>query len=94
MASCYGYDRVQEPNKFRLECAGPIGVRKLHKMSQFAPDCLRVPPGFEHLLEGLAREVLREQPSDIITFAANYFREKLILRDGKALGALFVVQTL
>lgn len=52
-------------------------------MSQFAPEYLRVPPGFEHLLEGLAREVLREQPSDIITFAANYFREKLILRDGK-----------
>ena len=52
-------------------------------MSQFAPEHLRVPPGFEHLLEGLARDVLREQPPDIITFAADYFREKLALRDGE-----------
>ncbi len=52
-------------------------------MSQFAPDNLRAPPGFEHLLEGLAREVLREQPHDIIVFAADYFGEKLALRDGK-----------
>lgn len=53
-------------------------------MSQFAEDSLRPPPGFEHILEGLAREVLREQPPDIIVFAADYFKQKLALRDGKA----------
>lgn len=52
-------------------------------MSQFAPENLRVPAGFEHLLEGLTREVLRKQPPNIIAFAADYFREKLNLRDGK-----------
>ena len=39
--------------------------------------------GFEHLLEALAKEVLREQPKDIIQFAADYFKKKLILRDGE-----------
>ena len=49
----------------------------------YAPTKLRVPVGFEHLLEALAKEVLREQPKDIIQFAAEYFRKKLILRDGE-----------
>ena len=48
-----------------------------------APTKLRVPLGFEHLLEGLATEVLREQPADIIRFAAEYFKRKLAHRDGK-----------
>ena len=54
-------------------------------MSQFAPNNLQVPPGFEYILEGLTREVLREQPLDIITFAADYFRKKFTprARDGK-----------
>lgn len=51
----------------------------------YAPTKLRVPPGFEHLLEGLAREVLREQPSDVIGFAAEHFKRKLAVRDGKHL---------
>ena len=50
----------------------------------YAPTKLRVPPGFQNLLEGLAREVLREQPEDIISFAAQYFKNKLVLREGKA----------
>ena len=49
----------------------------------YAPTKLRVPPGFEHLLEGLTREVLRSQPKDIIAFSAEYFRKKIVLRDGK-----------
>lgn len=49
----------------------------------YAPTKLRVPVGFEHMLEGLATEVLREQPVDIIRFAAEYFKKKLALRDGK-----------
>ena len=50
---------------------------------QYAPMKLRVPPGFQNLLEGLAREVLREQPEDIIVFAAQYFKNQLQIRDGK-----------
>lgn len=49
---------------------------------QYAPMKLRVPPGFQNLLEGLAREVLREQPEDIINFAAQYFRNQLLIREG------------
>lgn len=52
---------------------------------QYAPMKLRVPPGFQNLLEGLAREVLREQPEDIINFAAQYFKNQLLIRDGKLL---------
>ena len=51
----------------------------------YAPTKLRIPIGFEHLLEALAREILRKQPKDIIQFAAEYFRRKLILRDGEIL---------
>ena len=49
----------------------------------YAPTKVRVPPGFEHVLEGLAREVLRDQPDDIIEFAAQYFKKKLELRNGR-----------
>ena len=49
---------------------------------QYAPSKLRVPPGFQNLLEGLAREVLREQPENIIDFAANYFKNRLAIRSG------------
>lgn len=48
---------------------------------QYAPMKLRVPPGFQNLLEGLAREVLREQPEDIINFAAQYFKNQLLIRE-------------
>ena len=58
----------------------------LFKMSvSYAPRGLSVPAGFEYILESLAREVLREQPKDIIAFAAEYFKAKLIVRDGKKL---------
>ena len=52
-------------------------------MSQFAPVGLRVPSGFEQLLESLAKEILRAQPTDIITFAAEYFKRKVAQREGK-----------
>lgn len=51
----------------------------------YAANKLRVPPGFEHLLEGLAREILREQPKNQLEFAAEYFRKKLRERDGEKL---------
>ena len=50
---------------------------------QYAPTKLKVPPGFQNLLEGLAREVLREQPENLIEFSANYFKNQLAIRNGK-----------
>ena len=49
---------------------------------QYAPTKLRVPPGFQCILEGFAREVLREQPEDIIQFGAQYFKTQLSVREG------------
>ncbi|NXO19423.1 SP17 protein, partial [Oriolus oriolus] len=42
---------------------------------------MRVPAGFRNLLEGLAREVLRGQPADVVAFAAQYFQKLLEQRD-------------
>ncbi|XP_068566900.1 protein starmaker-like [Cebidichthys violaceus] len=42
---------------------------------------LRVPRGFSTILEGLAREVLRDQPEDIPTYAAQYFDALLKQRE-------------
>ncbi|NXR50316.1 SP17 protein, partial [Hippolais icterina] len=42
---------------------------------------MRVPAGFRNLLEGLVREVLREQPTNVVTFAARYFQKLLELRE-------------
>nr|XP_033818196.1 LOW QUALITY PROTEIN: sperm surface protein Sp17-like [Geotrypetes seraphini] len=41
----------------------------------------RIPRGFGNLLEGLTREVLREQPKDIPDFAAKYFANLLKKRE-------------
>lgn len=38
---------------------------------------LTVPKGFRNLLEGLTTEILRSNPSDIYTFAADYFKSRL-----------------
>lgn len=48
---------------------------------QYAPSKLKVPAGFQNLLEGLAREVLRDQPDEILKFAAEYFKNQLARRD-------------
>lgn len=56
-------------------------TNKSLKMSvAFASTKIRVPLGFEHLLEGLVREVLREQPQDVVKFCSDYFKKKLQLR--------------
>ncbi|XP_070622003.1 sperm surface protein Sp17 [Erythrolamprus reginae] len=47
----------------------------------FSNTTQRIPPGFANLLEGLAREVLRNQPDDIPTFAAKYFESLLVERE-------------
>ncbi|XP_010727942.3 neurogranin (protein kinase C substrate, RC3) b [Larimichthys crocea] len=47
----------------------------------FSNTHLRVPRGFGTILEGLAREVLRDQPEDIPKYAANYFEVLLKQRE-------------
>merc|ERR550519_305774 len=47
----------------------------------YAPSKLKVPAGFQCLFEGLAREVLRVKPDDIIQFADRYFKQKLKKRE-------------
>ncbi|NWI70398.1 SP17 protein, partial [Todus mexicanus] len=42
---------------------------------------LRLPDGFRNLLEGLALEVLRVQPDDIVAFAAQHFQTLLQRRE-------------
>ena len=49
----------------------------------FSNTKLRVPKGFQNILEALAREVLRNQPSDIYAFGAVYFENLLKSREGK-----------
>lgn len=40
-----------------------------------------IPPGMDMALQGLAREVLREQPRDLYRFAATHFERLLKIRD-------------
>ncbi|XP_027029707.2 sperm surface protein Sp17 isoform X3 [Tachysurus fulvidraco] len=47
----------------------------------FSNTTMRVPTGFARILEGLTREVLRDQPEDIPTFAAQYFTALLQKRE-------------
>jgi len=49
----------------------------------FSNTKLRVPKGFQNILEGLAREVLRTQPDNIFEFGSKYFEQLLRVRDGK-----------
>ncbi|NXK14330.1 SP17 protein, partial [Herpetotheres cachinnans] len=42
---------------------------------------LRLPAGFRNLLEGLALEVLRAQPTDVVAFAAQHFQRLLEQRE-------------
>lgn len=49
----------------------------------FSNTKLRVPKGFQNVLEAFAREVLRSQPENILEFAAAYFENMLKVRVGK-----------
>lgn len=40
-----------------------------------------IPIGLDSALEGLTREVLKNQPQDIYSFAANYFEKLLSIRE-------------
>ncbi|XP_032565508.1 sperm surface protein Sp17 [Chiroxiphia lanceolata] len=50
----------------------------------FSTTSVRVPAGFQNLLEGLVREVLREQPGDVVAFAAQHFQRLLEQREAGA----------
>ena len=43
----------------------------------------RIPNGFNLILEGLTREVLRYQPENINEFALQYFKDMIRRREGK-----------
>ncbi|XP_069737991.1 sperm surface protein Sp17 [Phaenicophaeus curvirostris] len=49
-----------------------------------ADSTLRLPDGFRTLLEGLALEVLRAQPTDVVAFAAQHFQRLLENREGSS----------
>ena len=50
----------------------------------FSNSRLRIPHGFQGLLEGMAKQVLLMQPPDIYAFSATYFEDLLKKRDGKS----------
>ncbi|XP_046543962.1 abnormal spindle-like microcephaly-associated protein homolog isoform X8 [Haliotis rubra] len=47
----------------------------------FSNTKLRVPKGFQNILEGLAREVLRAQPKDVFEFGCQYFESMVTVRE-------------
>ena len=49
--------------------------------SPFTQAQLKTPKGFEHLLEGLCKEVLRRQPENILEFATEHFSRLMKLRE-------------
>jgi len=48
----------------------------------FSNSRLRIPHGFQSLLEGMAKEILMLQPPDIYDFGAGYFENLLKKREG------------
>ncbi|XP_052805345.1 uncharacterized protein LOC128234843 isoform X4 [Mya arenaria] len=47
----------------------------------FSNTKLRVPKGFQNILEGLAREILRSQPENPFEFGAKYFEQLMRVRE-------------
>ncbi|XP_056613582.1 sperm surface protein Sp17 isoform X3 [Triplophysa dalaica] len=67
-------------------CQKTLRSQALYRMSvPFSNTNLRIPRGFGNLLEGLAKEVLRDQPEDIPAFAARYFSGLLKAREESGL---------
>jgi len=48
----------------------------------FSNTTLRVPHGFQALLEGMVKDILQTQPTDIYSYSAMYFENQLKLREG------------
>jgi hypothetical protein len=44
----------------------------------YAPTKIKVPDGFQTLMEDLAKRILAEQPEDVIGFAATYLHGKIL----------------
>lgn len=69
---------------YRTEVSEIYSALKQREMTvPFSNVKLRVPAGFQNLLEGMAKEVLFMQPSDINSFAAVYFENLMKLREGE-----------
>ncbi len=49
----------------------------------YAPTKIKVPDGFETLMEDLTKQILAEQPEDVIGFAATYLKGKLHYNKGR-----------
>ena len=45
---------------------------------------LNIPDGFQDILEQFAREVLIEQPHDLLLFGQQFFTQRITQRDGVA----------
>ena len=48
----------------------------------YAPTKMKVPEGFQTLMEELTKQILGEQPKDIIGFAATYLKGKMLHLQG------------
>jgi hypothetical protein len=51
----------------------------------YAPTKIKVPDGFQTLMEDLTKRILAEQPEDVIGFAATYLHGKILHLKGKNL---------
>lgn len=54
-----------------------VAIQNCEMGSQLKLTNLSIPSGFNEILSGLSREVMREQPDDIAAFAALYFEAEL-----------------
>jgi hypothetical protein len=50
----------------------------------YAPTKIKIPDGFGTLMEDLTKQILAEQPEDLIGFAATYLRGKLHYMKGRS----------
>ena len=44
----------------------------------YAPTKIKAPEGFQTLMEDLTKQILAEQPENLIDFAATYFKGKML----------------
>ncbi|CAH2320380.1 sperm surface Sp17 [Pelobates cultripes] len=83
----FGLSRYPYPSPWKPKQTGNGSTVRAHTVKEklsiqkmsvpFSNTNLRIPRGFANLLEGLTREILREQPKDIPVFGAKYFETLL-----------------
>ena len=49
----------------------------------YAPTKIKVPEGFQTLMEDLIKQILAEQPKDLTDFAATYLKGKILHLKGR-----------